>query len=254
MTLSILSNLIADAIVLLLAVGGTALFYRLFRRRALVGFFGVESDRKFRIYISHLSIIPPIHPDGVERPFHGSTVGFPETNEARKIADLFLFLVPGFSTVSTVLGRLFFADIEVNIEPAPFPPSEPDLSRSYVSLGSSKFNSASKFIETKVRTDLGFRGEDNAELHIPGLSPIRKDIATWNAFIARMTYNGLKLFYVAGFHDIGTAGAAFYLHRNWHFLHKKFRQSDFCVLLNLPTADYRLAHVVAENTLTSQPR
>ncbi len=100
-----------------------------------------------------------------------------------------------------------------------------------------------------MRRDLGFRGTDNAELHIPGLQPMLKARNPWYAVLGRFTFNDIKIFYAAGFHDVGTASAAFYLRRHWHRLHKRFRDSDFFVVLTMASADYRSATVVAENTL-----
>lgn len=247
---SICAGVIANAVFLLLTVCLGIVLYRLVRRRSLLRFFGITDDRRLRIYISQRDVLP----GGVSRrdnipDFHGSAVGFLESIEARGIAELFLFLIPGLSGLPTFLSRLFVADVSVEIEPAAFAPAEPRLDCSYVSLGTPLFNTASGFTESRVRRDLGFRGTDNAELHMPGLQPMLKATNPWYAVLGRFTFNDVKIFYAAGFHDVGTGAAAFYLRRHWRRLHNRFGDSDFFVVLTIASADYRSATVVAENTL-----
>jgi len=247
---SIFVGVTANAIFVLLTACLGVLIYRLVRRRSLLRFFGIADDRRLRIYISQLDILGDRagRMNGLPG-FHGSAVGFLESTEARRIAELFLFLIPGLSGLPTLLSRLFVADVSVEIEPAAFAPAEPRLDCSYISLGTPLFNTASGFTESRVRRDLGFRGTDNAELHIPGLQPMLKATNPWYAVLGRFTFSDVKIFYAAGFHDVGTAAAAFYLRRHWRRLHNRFGDSDFFVVLTIASADYRSATVVAENTL-----
>jgi len=110
--------------------------YRLVRRRSLLRFFGISDDRRLRIYIGQINILSG-QPSQIDRipDFHGSAVGFLESTEARRIAELFLFLIPGLQALPTFLSRLFVTDVNVEIEPAPFGPAEPHLDCSYISLG-----------------------------------------------------------------------------------------------------------------------
>jgi len=246
----ILTGIISNTLFVLLWIAFGIVIYRLVGRRSLLRFFGISGDRRLRIYIGQLTIIPrdSAARDAIQRMFHGSTVGFLESIEARRIAELFLFLIPGLSGLPNFLSRIFLADVTVDIEPAAFAPAEPLLDCSYISLGTPAFNTSSAFIEEKVRNDLGFR-DNNSQLLIPGLQPILRETDEWQGVIARLTYSGIRIFYLAGFNDFGTAGAAYYLRRNWRALHSRFGNSDFYVLITVPTADYSSVRVIAENSL-----
>lgn len=250
---SIIEGVISNLVFLLLTVGVGILLYRYVALRSLLRFFGINESRRLRVYISQRESLPGgvRRTDGIPA-LHGSLVGFAESIEARGIQELFVFSIPGVSPFLLSISPLFVADVIVEIEAADFTPVEPPrLDCSYISLGTPLFNSASGFTERQVRTDLGFRGSDNAELHIPGLQPILKATNQWHAVLGRFTLNDIKVFYAAGFHDVGTAAAAFYLRRHWRRLHNRFGDSDFFVVLTVASGDYRNATVVAENTLRS---
>ncbi len=257
---SIIEGVISNFVFLLLTVGLWILFYRFVALRSLLRFFGIGESRRLRVYISQREFLPAgvSRKDGIPT-FHGSVVGFAESIEARGIQELFVFSLPGVSPSPWSLSPLFVADVRVEIEPADLPPAdlppaglppaEPRSDCSYVSLGTPLYNTASGFTESRMRSDLGFRGTDNAELHIPGLRPILKATNQWHAVLVRFTFNDIKIFYAAGFHDVGTAAAAFYLRHHWRRLHKRFGDSDFFVVLTMTSGDYRSPTVVAENTL-----
>lgn len=145
----IVDNLIADVIFLAaLAVIGW-LWVTLTRRRALQQFFGVDESKRIVIYLSNLRIrtFGAIGISGREMSYRGSAVAAGEMRAAQRFKDLFAFFIPALSESSNFLTKLLISDVSATLLVSPIEEGDLESQSTFVALGSSAYNIASKHIE-----------------------------------------------------------------------------------------------------------
>lgn len=208
-------------------------------------FWGLKPHQPLKICLSD----PRWHPtsktqDGIERHQLGMGLVLPliEYRAVQKIADHFRFLIPGTGDLPEAFKRLFFAEHDVQIIPATADSSWKGAS-SFVTIGSGAFNLASEEFEQRTNRTLSFnirRRQINGgdELTLIGLkAPWKEFDRSTNrdgmlAIVAKASFETSTAFYCAGFDEVGSAGAAYFLANNWQALTDQFGSADFIVLLD----------------------
>jgi hypothetical protein len=228
------SNILANAITLVLTIFVGFVCYRFLGRRALSSFFGVRQKKYLRIYTGWKP--NPDAPMGL--------VGFEEFNEAKNLEGLFKSVIPGLGDQPGLLRFLQLSDVHTEILPAPHQDSSVRLDCSIISLGASNSNRASLLIETELRSPVRYVGQD---LHIPNLPPITNG---QQGIIAKIRANGNCYFYVAGGSEPATAGCARYLIKNWRAMRKKYGDnSSFYYLIEVKTDSQKTPFSFADHPL-----
>jgi hypothetical protein len=231
---AIWSNILANIITVALTILAGFLWYRVFGRRALTSFFGVQQKKHLRIYTGHISHTNV--PMGL--------VGFEEFNEAKNLEGLFKSVIPGLGDQPGLLRFLQLTDVRTEILPASHNNSEVRLDCSIISLGASSSNRASRLIETELHSPVWFEGEI---LHIPNLPPISNK---QQGVIVKICANGNHCFYLAGGDEPTTAGCTRYLTRNWRDMRKKYGDNgSFYYLLEVKTDSQKSVISIADHPL-----
>jgi hypothetical protein len=155
-----------------------------------------------------------------------------------KLADNFRLLVPGTGDLPDSFKRLFFAEYDVRILPAKTD-SRWQQAPSYVAVGSGAFNTSSLEFENQTHRSLFFEiKRDGNELALTGIRTPWKvyDRSAVGdgmlAIVAKAKFGNTTAFYCAGFDEIGSSGATYFLANNWQALAEQFGSSDFIVLLD----------------------
>lgn len=147
----IVENLVADIIfIILIAIIGW-LWISLTRRRSLQKFFGVSKSKRLIVYLSNLRVqtFGAIGISGRKMSYQGSTVAYGEMKAALVIRRLFSFLIPALEDLPEFMRRLLISDVHVDLSISPISRGELEARSSYLSLGSSAYNVASKDIEDR---------------------------------------------------------------------------------------------------------
>jgi len=144
-------NLLSDLIFVALAIFLAWLYYLLTKRRQLIKFFGIEKSRRIIIYLSKLDVIRggSAGIDSLPRSFQGKAIANEEAKVASLLQTLFNYFLPSWGDKPGILSKLLIADIDVQIVISPASTHEIEQSATFIALGSSAYNAASKFMDTR---------------------------------------------------------------------------------------------------------
>lgn len=144
-------NLIADIIFLILLGLIGWLLITLTRRRMLQLFFGVLQNKRIVIYLSNLRVLTfgAVGISGRKMSYQGSAVAYGEMKAAFRIRRLFSFVIPALEESSDFLRRLLISDVSVDLAISPLSKNEIEARTSFITLGSTAYNVASKAVEEK---------------------------------------------------------------------------------------------------------
>lgn len=157
--LSIIENIVADIIFILIALVVGRVWIGFTKRRKLQAFFGVSSSKRLIVYVSNLRIqtFGAVGISGRKMSYSGSSVAYGEMQAANRIKDLFSFIIPSVAETSEFLRRLLVSDVAVQILISPISVDELEKSSTYISLGSLAYNAASQNIEENTGSHARFR-------------------------------------------------------------------------------------------------
>jgi hypothetical protein len=226
-----LINLAASVVFFcLLALAGWATV--IWKRRRLLRFFGVLTNRRLTLYWSHLRVARggAIGVDGIARSYSGSAVPAGEALVLRVYQRLFTSIVPGLDDPSGLLRRIALADVELDTQVARITAQGTDSASSFVALGSPTYNGASGWIETALTPVARFIN-DNQSIEVAGNPPFSGPL---HGFVQRRRIgDGLPAaFYAAGMSEGATVAAALFLASRWAYLHRRYgTRENFCVVL-----------------------
>jgi hypothetical protein len=156
---SIVGNIVSDILFcLILVILGWVIFV-ITQRNKLLKFFGVYEHRRIVAYLSNLRIIRrgAIGIDGRRYSYQGAASAFLEMRVANQFRDMFNYLLPSLSERPGILSKLLISDVQVQLIHSPLCESELEPSSSFLILGSSAYNIASKFAEEKLHSQARLR-------------------------------------------------------------------------------------------------
>lgn len=237
-------NLIAELIFLsgIILVG--VLIHRHSKGRRLEKFFGLSPGKVLYICLSD----PKLHGnrvvlDGVDRDRFGigHWLQLSEFRAVQSLADKFRVLLPGSDQLPQGFTRLFFADHPVEIIPA-----KADVrwraGVPFLTVGSAAFNVASEVFEEKTNKTVRYVIEGNpgapdlVKLITPFREFVRKGAGESSnemlAIVAKATIDQYTAFYCAGFNEVGSSGAVYFLANNWNSLAEHYGVRDFVIVLD----------------------
>ncbi len=147
--LGVLENLVADIILVVLAIFAGWLWITLTQRKKLLQFFGVSETKRLNIYLSNLRVMVfgAIGTTGKKMSYEGTSVPYGEMEVAIKIQRLFAFIIPALAEASNAIGKLFLSDVSAQINVSPETISTIDTQATIVALGSPAYNTAALYIE-----------------------------------------------------------------------------------------------------------
>lgn len=244
---SVGGSLVANVFFIFITLMGGMIILRI-RRRALLRFWGIESVKKARIYISHLRIQAggALDANGTARSYQGSVVTQLEAEMGNLIKSLFVATVPGPAVQPSWAKMLLFISADVEMLPAPLQSQDIDQDGTVIALGSPGYNVVSDHIETTCNSPVCFI-QGNAAIQLPGNFVIQNGR---QSVIVRLHSGDRYWFYAAGLSEGGTAAAAFYLAKNWRRLYRVHRKSpSFYVIVEFAGNDFRNTRVIAEGTI-----
>lgn len=240
-------NISSDLLLVLLVIVIGPLIYQFTKGRRLQSFFGLSGDQTFDIYLSGPSWHGArITPDKIDRTLFGMGVVIPfvEYEAVQKVIDNFKFLVPGSGELPKEFQKMFFAQNDVRTFASSVDRPSPKCgSSSFLTVGSGAFNEASVEFETRTGKDIAFEHAVEPDKHgVPQkrLTSLKTPFGEFipdcpeNAMIAvlaRGRLGDITGFYAAGFDEICTCGAVYYLAKNWQTLSREFGESDFAIVL-----------------------
>jgi hypothetical protein len=231
---------------LLLVLGGLALYHATGRRR-LLRFFNIHQTKTVAIYFSNV-FVPTggsVGVDGVARSFSGSAIPLSEVHLVPAFQRLFNLLIPGADSLPGFLKYLILSGITVNVMASPGSRDDLERSSSIIAIGSPGYNRASEHIETAFHSFARFVS-DNRALQLSSNAAVTDPQA---GFVQKAVdqVSGQVAFYVAGPSAIGTSGAALYLVTHWKRLAKRYpRNTPFCVMVRTTSQDGRHHEVLYE--------
>jgi hypothetical protein len=231
-------NVLSDFITLAITVLVGLTIYRLTERRRLQAFFALD-HKKVIIYLSNLAIElgGALDHRGQRRTYQGDAIPVYEAQFIPLFYQLFNAPVPGLESQPSILKRLRFSDVDVEVLPAP--PSAANVERqiTFIAIGSVGYNAASREIERAfnpiVRLDPG---------GFVVLSGNHRVGDSSFAIVQRLRDSsaGQTVFYVAGSSIPGTSAAVRYLVSNWRDLHKRYpKNQPFCEVVESLSTDGR---------------
>jgi hypothetical protein len=234
----IAANLISAVIV---AVAAVAL-YRTSRRRKL-RFFGLGEAQALVVYTARLDIprFGSKGTDGQPRSFVGIAVPEAEVALAARITSFFAAGLPRFFSRG---GReqLSWADVGVQVEPAPAYATGVDRDAALFVVGSPAYNAAAENAESMPETIARFTQPNCLTIDHPDQLAFPDE--HW-AFAQRIvTHSGQVIFYTAGPTIAGTVEAGEFVLGQWRRLARQYgNDRTFCVVLRGGvTTRYRVAH------------
>ena len=223
--MSVLANLVADLIWVLLAAAAIGLWYRT-RRRRVLKFFGLQNHRRVVIYASQLDVVRwgSLRPDGSQGGFKG--IATPDY-EAKLIAPIEVFFdrfAPRLRWQGTPL--LSWADITVVWPP---PAGEIEPRDTLIAIGSPGYNVVSEAIEANFAALVTFVDDNRALALSGGVRFTDPDVGAVQRLVNTTT--GQVAFYVGGLYEQGTTAATNYLLNEWKHLAKRYSDGQFYVIV-----------------------
>lgn len=155
----ILENIVADIVILLLAILLGWLWVTLTKRRKLQQFFATSASKRLVVYLSNLRVMTfgAVGISGRRMSYQGSSVAHGEMQGANRIRDLFSFIIPSITDSSSALRRVLLSDVLVQVLISPLTTNELEADAPFVSLGSPAYNVASRYIEDECGSIARFR-------------------------------------------------------------------------------------------------
>jgi hypothetical protein len=116
--------------------------------------------------------------------YEGTAVDHSEIQSANNFRILFNYLIPDFSEVSKLIGKLLFSDVSVQISSAPLHYSNFNSQETIISLGSPAYNSCSSYIESLDNCVVNFefgslKLSDIDPMDVPPMSYSDSDASTY---------------------------------------------------------------------------
>lgn len=235
---SIISGVIANFLFLLLMIFIAWILFVFTRRRILYNFFNINSSQRLILYLSNLRIVKggALGIDNRNRSYQGLAVTFFEYLVSEKFRKLFYYPIQPLNEQPSLLKKVLFSDVNVEILASPLNKNEIDGKASIISLGSPAYNAVSKYIEENLNSNCRFQ-IDNSEIIVGDAPPIKD---TTQAFIERIidSDNNRSFFYIAGLSELGTTGAMQILTNEWNRFRKKYgKDKPFLVVVKIyPTS------------------
>jgi len=236
--MTILLGIAANVLTVILVIGLGWLAYVLGHRRKLVSFFHLGKSRQVILYTSSLRVLRggAVGVDGQPRSFSGVAIPQYEAKVVAAFQQLFNTAAPDPYGISGRLRHLRYVDIDVRVEPSPLAKGDVTQTATFVAIGSPAYNAASARIEEDL-SPLARFSPDFGELELPCAPPI----SDANCCLVQRTADpstGQTAFYLAGRSEAASAGAAYYLLRDWRRLAKRYGSSrPFCVVLRVTSPD-----------------
>ena len=215
------------------------------KRRRLRRFFGLRGGG-ITLYTSTLHVLQfgSTGWDGAPRSFNSRATPSAEANVIADFQRAFSTFAAQSLATSGPLRHLRVVDIECSAEPSPSTMEEVVRGRTFLTVGSPAYNTASALVEQEFNP-IGRFAPTMVEIVLPDGYPESDELC---GFVVRCEHprSGQVAFYAAGPSEAGTVAAARYLLENWTDLAKRRRdQSVFCVLIRATTSDGRSYEVLA---------
>jgi hypothetical protein len=155
----IIENIIADFIFIVLSLVLGWILITITRRKRLQNFFGVSYLKRLIIYLSDIRVLifGSTGITGQMMSYEGSAVAYGEMESANRIRNIFSFIIPSISDSLAFMKKLLLSDILVELLISPSNENKIDTEATLISLGSSAYNIASKYIENTCSTSACFR-------------------------------------------------------------------------------------------------
>jgi hypothetical protein len=160
MTLTgIAENLVSDVLFVALSFAIGWIILVLARRNRLLGFFGIDDNRRLQIYLSNLKITQggALGIDGTQRSYEGSAGALGEMLAANQLRGLFNYSLPGVEDNQGILSKILISDTRVTVTLSPQVPDDLERTAPLISLGSPAYNAASRYIENNLHSLAQFR-------------------------------------------------------------------------------------------------
>jgi hypothetical protein len=242
-------NLISDFIFLALTIFLVFIFLRVTKRSKLLSFFSVKESKPIVIYLSNLTIRPggAVGVDGIPRSYQWGAIPQYEVDLIPRLQRLFNFIIPGLESQPGPLRSLLFSDVEVNIRASPLQPGNVARDCTFIAVGSTGYNMASKRIEEEFHSTGRFiETADAVGIQAAKLAP---EYDSRCSFVERVRDQSTEqtAFYVAGLSICGTVGAVNYLVTRWDNLAKKYpKNRPFFIMLRILSDDGLTCEVLYE--------